>query len=86
MVYEDFKVLPWRTTANNVLRDKVINIAKNTKYDRYQRELTSNVYSLFNRISSGSGVKNETMSNHYFAEELHKLINKKIKTESILIY
>ena len=54
----------------------MINISKNTKYDRYQRELTSEVYRIFNRISSGSGVK--VMSNHYFAEELHKLINKKI--------
>ena len=44
MAHGDFKDLKRRTTADNVLRDKAFNIAKNLKYDGYQRELASMVY------------------------------------------
>ena len=44
MVYGDFKDLAKRTAADNVLRDKAFNIAKNPKYDGYQRRLASMVY------------------------------------------
>ena len=43
MVDEDFKDLPGRTAADIVLRDKALNIAKNPKYDGYQRGLVSMV-------------------------------------------
>ena len=36
--YGDFKDLEKRTAAYKVLRDKAFSIAKNTKYDGYQRE------------------------------------------------
>ena len=36
MAYGDFKDLNRRTAADNVLRYKVFNIAKNPKYDGYQ--------------------------------------------------
>ena len=36
MAYEDFKDSKRRTAADNVLRDKAFNIAKNPKYDGYQ--------------------------------------------------
>ena len=39
MAYGDFKDLAKRTSADKVLRDKVFNIAKNPKYDGYQRGL-----------------------------------------------
>ena len=39
MVYGDFKNLNRRTTANKVLCDKAFNIAKNPKFDGYQRGL-----------------------------------------------
>ena len=35
MAYGDFKDLNRRTVADKVLRDKVLNIAKNPKYDGY---------------------------------------------------
>ena len=35
MAYGDFKDLKSRTAADNVLRDKAFNIAKNPKYDGY---------------------------------------------------
>ena len=43
MVYRDFKDLKGRTFADKVLRDKTFNIAKNPKYDGYQRGLASMV-------------------------------------------
>ena len=44
MAYGDFKDLKRRTAADNVFRDKAFNIAKNPKYDGYQRGLASMVY------------------------------------------
>ena len=39
MAYEDFKNLNRRTIADEVLRDKALNIAKDTKYDGYEVDL-----------------------------------------------
>ena len=47
MAYGDFKDLARRTTFGKVLRDKAFIIAKNRKYDGYQRELVSMVYKFF---------------------------------------
>ena len=49
MAYGDFKDLAKRTAADKVLRDKAINIAKDPKYDGYQRGLPSMVYAYFNK-------------------------------------
>ena len=38
-VSRDFKELTKRTTSDKILHDKAFNIAKNPKYDRYQRGL-----------------------------------------------
>ena len=43
MAYGDFKDLTRRTASDKILHDKAFNIAKNQKYDRYQRSLTSMV-------------------------------------------
>ena len=43
MTYQDFKDLN-RTFAGKILRDKTFNIAKNLKYDGYQKGLVSMVY------------------------------------------
>ena len=47
MAYEDFKDLARRTTSDKVLRNKAFNIARNLKYDGYQRALASMVYKFF---------------------------------------
>ena len=44
MAYEDFKDLARRTASGKVLRDTTISIAKNPKYDGYQRGPASMVY------------------------------------------
>ena len=41
MLYVDFKDLNRRIIACKVLRDKAFNIAKDPKYDGYERELAS---------------------------------------------
>ena len=43
MTYGDFKDLKVRTAADKVLRDKAFNIAKDPKYDGYQRGLAAMV-------------------------------------------
>ena len=92
IVYGDFKDLKKRTAVDNVLRDKAFNIAKNPKYDGYQRGLASMIYKFFDKKAKGSGVTlaNESAiksipQNEQLAYELHKpIINtfKKRKTYS----
>ena len=56
------------------MHDEAFNIAKNPKYDGYQRGLASMVYKFFDKETSGSGIKNENISDKELAEELHKPI------------
>ena len=78
MAYGDFKYLAKRTAADKVLRDKAFNIAKDPKYDRHQRGLSSMVYNFFDKKTAGSGIKS-TPQNEQLAEELHKSTIRKIK-------
>ena len=52
MAYGDFKDLKRRAASDTILRDKAFNIAKNPKYDGYQRELASMVYKIFDKKST----------------------------------
>ena len=78
----DFKDLTRRTASDKILRHKAFNIAKNSKYDAYKRELDSTVYNFFNKKTSSRTVKNENMSDQcplyvatgQLAEALHKQI------------
>ena len=78
MAYGDFKDLARRTASDKVLRDKAFNIAKNPKYDVYQRGLASMVhnffYNFFDKKSKGGGVNVEVKHNEQLAEEVHKPI------------
>ena len=58
MVYGYFKDLNRRMFTDKVLRDKAFNIAKDLKYDGYQRGLASMVYKCFDKKTTGSGIKN----------------------------
>ena len=73
MAYGDFKDLARKTASDKILRDKAFNIAKNPKYDGYQRGLASMVYKFFDKKSKGSGV------NIPLTEELNKPIIRKFK-------
>ena len=59
MAYEGFKDLARRTASDKRLRDKAFSIAKNLKYDGYQRGLASMVYEFFDKKAQGSGAINE---------------------------
>ena len=59
MAYGDFKDLARRAASDTVLGDKTFNIAKNPKYDGYQRGLASIVYKFFDKKCSDSGVNNK---------------------------
>ena len=78
MTYRDFKDLPRRKVANKVLPDKVFIIAKNSKYDGYQRRFSSMVYNYFDKSLQAVLLKWK-MPNQQLAEELHKRIIKKIE-------
>ena len=83
MAYEDFKDLTRRTTSDKMLRNKPFSIAKNPKYDGYQHGVASMVYKFLNKKTSGSGIKNENISNKELAEELHKPIIRKFKKRKL---
>ena len=90
MAYGDFKDLRKRTAADKVLRDKAFNIAKNLKYDGYQRGLASMVYKFFDKKTKDSGVTlpnksaiKSTPQNEQLTEELHKPIIRKFKKRKV---
>ena len=85
MENEDFKDLNRRTDSDEVLWYKAFNIAKNPKYDRYQRGLASLVYKFFDKKStSGSHIaNNEIKKNLQLAEELHKPIIRNFKKRTV---
>ena len=74
VAYRGFRDLKRRAFSDKVLRDKAFNIAKNPKYDGYQRGLVSMVYKFFDKKLKGSGVNIEMKHNEQLAEELHKPI------------
>ena len=90
-----FKDLTRRTVSDKIPRDKAFNIAKNLKYDGYQRGLASMIYKFFDENTTDgaatlawsetlatrnkSAAKNENMSSKELAEELHKPIIRNFK-------
>ena len=50
--YSDSKNLTKTTIADKILKDKAFNIAKDPKYDGYQRGLASMVYKFFDKKSA----------------------------------
>ena len=77
MAYRDFKDLKRRTLSDKILRDKAFNIAKNPKYDGYQRGLASMVYNVFDKKSLGSGRHSYSTSYRPLSSSSH--INIEIK-------
>ena len=78
-----------------MLKDKVLNIAKNPKYDDYQRGLASMVNKFFDKksallpdksVSSSGVVNNEIKQNLQLAEELYKGIIRKLKKKKRLFW
>ena len=57
-----------RTVSDKILRDKAFNIAKNPKYDGYQRGLASMIYTFFDKKAFSGAIKTEIVSNKELAE------------------
>ena len=91
MAYGDFNDLPIRTAYDKVLPDKVCNVAKNTKYDGYQRGLVSMVYKYFDKKAFGDAIKSKIISNkrpsdiatRQLAEDLHKTFIRKFEKRKV---
>ena len=83
MAYGDFKDLAKRTAGDKVLKDKAFNIAKDPKYDKYQRALASMVYKFVDKNTVSSGVNNEIKQNEQLAEELNKPIIRIFKKRKV---
>ena len=87
MAYGDFKELTRITISDKIFCNGAFTIAKNPKYDEYQRGLASIVYNFFDKKTFGSNIKNENILNKELAEELRKPIIKNIKKKkSTLIF
>ena len=87
--YSDSKDLTKRTVADKILKNKAFDIAKDPKYDGYQRGLAFMVYKFFDskvaspdKKSIGSGAK-LTSQIEQLAEELHKPIIRKFKKRKV---
>ena len=92
--YSDGKDLTKGTVADKILIKRAFNIAKDQKYDGYQRGLASMVYKFFYKKSAGSGVVTAepsakhvntklALQNQQLAEELHKPIIRKFEKRKV---
>ena len=52
MGYWDFKDSCKRTAADKLLRDRSVNIAKNPRYDGYQKDLASMVFLIKSQLTN----------------------------------
>ena len=68
--YSDSKDLTERTVADIILRNRAFNIAKDPKYDGYQRGLAFMVYIFFDSKVKGSGVVTAEPSAKYVNTKL----------------
>ena len=85
--YSDSKDLMKRTVADKILKNRAFSIAKDPKYDGYQRGLASMVYNFFDKKSKGSGVKQVNTKlipqNEQLSDELHKPIIRKFEKRKV---
>ena len=85
--YSASKYLTKRTVADKILKNRAFNIAKDQKYDGYQRGLASMIYKFFDKKSKGSGAKHVNTKlapqNQQLAEELHKPIIRKFEKRKV---
>ena len=83
MAYGDFKDIARRTISDKALRDEAFDIAKNPKYDGYQRGFASMAYKFFEKKSTDGGVNIPLEFNEQLAKELHKPIIRKFKKRKV---
>ena len=79
MAYGCFTDLAKRKASDKILRDKAFSIAKNPKYDGYQRGLASMVSKFFDETSTGGGIDNNNNNNNNDNNNDSGNINNEIK-------
>ena len=72
--YSDRKDLAKRTISDKILEERVCEIARNSKYDRYQKGLVSMVYKFFDKKTGSRASVNEEL-----AHKLHKSVANRFK-------
>ena len=70
IVYGGFKYLSRRSAFYRILWSKGFSIAKNRKYDGYQRSLASVVYKFFNINTSGGAIKPSNLQMNFINQLL----------------
>ena len=78
--YSSSRDISKRTAADKILKNETYKIAKDPKYDGYQRLIASMVYKFFDKKTKGSGLSYANKSihqNEQLADELHKTIIRK---------
>ena len=83
VAYSDSKDLAKRNIPDKVLKERAYEIARNPKYDRYQRALASMVYKFFWQKSK---IKNKIKCKEELVKEQHKPVIKKFKKEESMQY
>ena len=76
------KHLTRRAASDKILCEKTFSIAKAPKYG-YERGLASMTYKFFDKKTSGSGTKKESISNKELAAQLHKPIIRKFNKRKV---
>ena len=80
--YSDGKDLTKRTVTDKFLKNKAFEIAKDPKYDGYQRGLASMIYKFFDSKVPGSRAK-LISENKQLANELYKSIISKFEKRKV---
>ena len=83
MAYGDFNDVARRTASDSVLRDKAFNIAKNPKYEGYQKGLASMFYKCFDKEPLQVVVLNLYQINNLQINFINQLL-KKLKKEKYI--
>ena len=86
--YSKNKDLAKRTISDKILKDRAYEIARNHRYNGYQRALASMVYTFFDK-KTGSGLRATSKPgisvNEHLAEELHKSVTKIFKRRKVYV-
>ena len=82
--YSDSKDLIKRTVADKILKNIAFDIAKDPKYDGYQRGLASMVYNFFDKKSKGSGAKHVNTKNEQLVDNFINLLLENFKKEKYI--
>ena len=64
MAYGDFKDLAWRTASDKMLKDEAFNIAKNPKYDGYERGIASQFFDQKSASHSDKSISGSCVANN----------------------